>query len=108
MSKHTITGKLGVWLTPHSRPTLADMQRKNFSLAELTYSDMDMTRCGWAKVGEAEMTITLLSDDEILVNKLTALREELRVTAVDRPMRAPVVQTKIDALLELQKQRAGA
>jgi hypothetical protein len=65
----------------------------------LTYSAWDMSKT-WAKVGEAEITVTLASKDEQVAAAITALRGQLDLE------RAKFLQTQSEILERINKLQA--
>lgn len=68
----TITGTTGAWLTSRS------MDQDQNNIYNLFFSNSDMTPCGWIKVGNAEVSVELMSDGDILTGQLAMLDEAER------------------------------
>ena len=68
----TITGQKGAWLPS------AYLNASPEDFDNLHLSSADMTDCGWVKVGNASVTVELLSDTDQLTAKLSMLDEAER------------------------------
>ena len=72
----TITGQIGAWLSSYN--VNADPSDVN----NLFFANSDMTTNGWVRVGDATVTVELVSDTDLLTGQLAMLEEaERRVKA---------------------------
>lgn len=82
MNQIKITATVGAYLTSSRNPAdLVDAcgdpeQHEHLIGTLLTYSSWDMSKA-WAKVGDAEITVTMAPRDEQVAAALTALRGQL-------------------------------
>ena len=72
----TITGTIGAWLSSHN------LNADPNDFENLFFAVSDMTNIGWIKVGNASVTVELLSDTDLMTEQLAMLDEaERRVKA---------------------------
>lgn len=78
MAAVTKTAAISAWLPTSSSLRPLDM----FGAAplelinELGFSSIDMTGSGWVRVGEAQITVTLLPIEQCMADTIAALRRE--------------------------------
>ena len=87
----TITGTIGAWLSSHN------LNADPNDFENLFFAVSDMTNIGWIKVGNASVTVELLSDADQLTNQLAMLEEAER--------RADAECQRIKNEIEGQRQR---
>ena len=68
----TITGQIGAWLSSYN--VNADPSDVN----KLFFANSDMTTNGWVRVGDATVTVELVSDTDLLTGQLAMLDEAER------------------------------
>jgi hypothetical protein len=101
-----IKSTLGVWLTSDIYGP-DDLNQDPEKVARmLGYSPLDMSACGWSKVGTAEVLITLDDTDQMLANKVDALRKEITKVRADAEIRAVQLETKVQQLLAITNEAA--
>ena len=87
----TITGKTGAWLSSYNvNPDPSD-------ISNLFFANSDMSTSGWVKVGDATVTVELVSDTDLLTGQLAMLDEAER--------RADAECQRIKNEIEGQRQR---
>ena len=87
----TITGTIGAWLSSHN------LNADPNDFENLFFAVSDMTNIGWIKVGNASVTVELMSDADQLTNQLAMLEEAER--------RADAECQRIKNEIEGQRQR---
>lgn len=95
----TVTTKTKAWLTKYSATT--PQQLAAGKTDGLIYSDADMTSEGWSVVGEAEITVTLFSHDQLIANKVDALRAEAKSVRAAATARVTQIESQIQNLLAI-------
>lgn len=96
----TITATVGAWLTEWRGPDdLAHGAER--AVTALAYSEQDMTRQGWTRAGEATITVEIVAEQELVDNKVAALREELKTERVKADMKLADIELKIQKLLAI-------
>lgn len=99
MGMKTITATLGAWLQPNYNPS--DLEGDATRAASiLSYTYHDFTSDGWARVGTAEITVTLA--DDLVQNKIEALREMLKQQRAESFMKEQRIEHQIQNLLALE------
>jgi len=90
---------LKAWLTDHSRVGPEELARGE--LGDVHFLDLDMARHGWTYVGEAEVALDLLPRDEIVDNKVSALKAEIEEVQAKAQNQITILQGRINELLAL-------
>lgn len=97
-----ITGKITAYLTDHSyrgpQDLLDESNSEESRLGMLHFSMNDMQEFGWSAVGEAEITVTLLSADGMVAQKLDALEAEKKKMVADHQVRLNAIEERISNL----------
>ncbi len=94
----TITGTIGAWLTDYRIALNADPS----DFSELTFSTVDMEHCGWLKVGDAEITVTLRDPNEITSGKIAVLNEAKRLVNAEAEAQITRIESQIQSLLAIE------
>lgn len=97
----TITGITKAWITGDYYGPAEIARDGPKAVAHLGYSDNDMSSHGWTCIGEAEITLRMVSDDEIISNKVTALRKEIQTVRADAEAKATQLERKVQELLAI-------
>jgi hypothetical protein len=89
------------WLPSHASPEdlLGDSVH---AISTMAYSDSDMQRAGWTLVGEAEITVILVDEDQIILNKVDSLRAEKNRIIADAQVKVNDIEGKIQSLLAIE------
>ena len=87
----TITGQIGAWLSSYNVNTDPS------DISNLFFANSDMSTSGWVKVGDATVTVELVSDTDLLTGQLAMLDEAER--------RADAECQRIKNEIEGQRQR---
>ena len=87
----TITGQIGAWLSSYNVNTDPS------DISNLFFANSDMSTSGWVKVGDATVTVELVSDIDLLTGQLAMLDEAER--------RADAECQRIKNEIEGQRQR---
>lgn len=106
----TITGTINAFVTESRQESYAlalqalktgEGDEKSV-IEQLSFSCLDMSSCGWTKIGTAEITITFDDDDTVrdsLVAGLKAKKAEILATAQAEATR---IEEKIQSLLAIE------
>lgn len=96
-----ITGTVKVWLTnDHYGPD--DIKRDGSKcIGKLGYFNGDMTLSGWTQIGEADITLRLVSDDAMVANKVSALREEIKSVRAEAEATVTRLEGRVQQLLAI-------
>ena len=96
-----ITGTTKAWLCNDIYGP-DDIKREGSKCVDrLGYSDQDMSRHGWTLIGEADITLRLVSDDTMVGNKVAALREEIKAVRANAEAKATALESKVQQLLAI-------
>ena len=87
----TITGKTGAWLSSYN------VNADPIDVNNLFFTNSDMSTSGWVNVGDATVTVELVSDTDLLTGQLAMLDEAER--------RADAECQRIKNEIEGQRQR---
>lgn len=103
MSTRTFTGTINVFLTEYPSIGPNDMIEGNDAkvIRGLQFSPLDMTSAGWSKVGTAEVTVTIVSNDEIVANKVDALRKQQQTVRAEAEAKSQRIEEQIQSLLAI-------
>jgi len=69
--------------------------------SQLSYTDQDMTSAGWSVCGEADITVRLLGEDELIGAKVESLKAELTKVRADAAARETAITQQINTLLAI-------
>ena len=93
---NTITFK--AWLTSPEFAQPGDETRPD----KLTYTNLDMTNCGWLEVGVAEIKLTSTFDrNQLVASMVNTLQEQIRKERAESYARVAVFEQRINDLLLL-------
>lgn len=99
----TITATVGAWLTSSEYVGPDDLNKTpEHVINVLSFVAHDMTKRGWTRVGDAEITITLVDEKTLISNKVGALRNELQAVRAEAQLRANDLESKIQKLLAIE------
>lgn len=106
MSKgRTLIAKQTAWIPEHSSIGPEDLiNAKPESLVEQFYytrSSSNMAAHGWTRVGEAEITVTLPDTEELVANKIDALRKQKDNVLAEAQNKATNIERQIQTLLAI-------
>jgi hypothetical protein len=98
--KVTITA----WLTKHSR--LSPEQIANATgeqlVDSLSFTNLDMATQGYTKVGTATIEFDLIDRQEMIDNKVVALRAELQGVKADAQVKVQKLEDQLQSLLAIE------
>lgn len=92
----TVNGQLLAWLSAYQ------LNEDPSNLTSLTFSNQDMSECGWTQVGTAEISVTLLEDSEILSGKLSSLDEAEKRVKADAQNKLTEIERQRQQLLAIE------
>jgi len=97
----TITGTTKAWFTNDIYGP-DDLAREGAKLlGALGYINNDMTAHGWSCIGTADITLTLIDEDQMVANKVESLRQEITKTRADAEMKVRLLEGKVQSLLAI-------
>ena len=86
------------WFTPYMGPE--DLSAED-AVARIAYTTHDMTSEGWSRCGEADITVRLLGEDELIGAKVASLKAELTKVRADAMLRETAITQQINTLLAI-------
>ena len=92
----TITGQIGAWLPSYN--VNADPSDVN----NLFFANSDMTTNGWVRVGDATVTVELVSDTDLLTGQLAMLDEAGRRVKADAQAKLNEIEGQRQRLLAIE------
>lgn len=95
----TVTAKTKAWLTEYS--TLSPKDLLDGCISGVAYHVADMKSAGWTLIGDAEITIALIDEKEMVDNKVAALREEVKAIRAEATAKATRIESQIQSLLAI-------
>lgn len=103
MSTRTFTGTLNAFLTEYASIGPEDLHPGNDAMVirGLSFASSDMAGTSWSKVGTAEVTVTLVSNDEIVANKVDALRKQQQTVRAEAEAKSQRIEEQIQSLLAI-------
>ena len=101
MTTRTITARTKAWFSSASDGP-EDLQGDPLhAVNTLSFYGSDMRNMGWTLVGEADITVHVVDEQELVANKVDALRAEKSKTLADAQMKATEIDSKIQKLLAI-------
>lgn len=106
MNKRTITTTSKLWFNSYHGPD--DLSKDPLELVNnLTFlnpacSDADWAAMGYTRVGDAEITITLVDTDTLVQNKVESLRAEQKRVIADAQLKSTQIESQIQKLLAIE------
>lgn len=102
----TITHKTKVWALPGGMyDTTKELNSKNAEF--FIYSNCAESMSNYMQVGEAEITIRVFDDAEVMANQITALQSQIKTVRADSEAQVNRLQGRINDLLALTYEPAG-
>lgn len=97
--KHTFTAPINVWISQYSRHDADSLQTvDNVRDVSLLDPGFDFSDSGYTKIGTGTVTVEIASRDEIITDKVGALRAELERDRADSQVRQNTLIRKISEL----------
>lgn len=96
-----ISGTTSVWITnDYYGP--AEIKRDGAKcVGKLSYCDHDMTSTGWTKIGKAQITLDLLSDEKMVESKVASIQAEITRVRADAENTITQLAEKLNSLLAI-------
>lgn len=102
-----VTGTVTAWLSKHSMVTPKELAAaKPEIVGNLVYfnGDRDWSGEGYTRVGAAEITVELIEGDELIANKVAALRAEKTAIRAEATAKETEIEGQIQNLLAITYQ----
>jgi hypothetical protein len=98
----TVTNKLKAWITPYSMIGFDDFKNPSDEMVKsltFTSESSEMEKSGWTFAGDAVVTVQLISSNDILNNKISALKAEAANIRAEATMKCTRIEDQINQLL---------
>jgi hypothetical protein len=98
-----VTGTTKAWMTEYCGigPEQLKSGDPKVIVKSLQFSHLDMQTEGWVLVGEAEITVTIKSTDEIVGHQVDALKAKKQNVLAQAEMEATQIERRIQELLAI-------
>ena len=94
----TITGQIEAWIPEYVSPDQLHGER---ALHYMTFADCDMSGHGYSRAGVATVSVEIADKDDLIANKVDALRSQVQKVRADAQMEANRIEDKIQQLLAI-------
>lgn len=90
------------WTDPKDIPKLIADGREDYAASLLSYTTSDMSGVpGWARVGTAELTVSMFDDKVLVEKKIEALKDEIKMVKAETHQKVTTLEEKLQTLLAL-------
>ena len=107
MSQATFTGQTKAWISSSTYKSMNELveilESGNIKSAVdyVTYANHDMSLSGWTHIGAAEITVTLLPQEDIVSKEVEGLKKQLQAVRAEAQMRENAILDRISKLQAL-------
>ena len=99
-----LTSTATAWITSHCR--LSPEQILNPTgdqlLRDVAFTDLDMSTHGYTKIGTATIEFDLIDRNEMIDNKVVALRAEMQTIKADAQVKVQKLEDQLQSLLAIE------
>lgn len=67
-----------------------------------SFTDLDMSKQGWTKIGMATIEFDLIDRNEMIENKVVALRAEMQTIKADAQVKVQKLEDQLQSLLAIE------
>ncbi|MGN3707146.1 hypothetical protein [Achromobacter xylosoxidans] len=104
-----VTQTVSAWLTPNSLISPDEITDPNkVRLGDLSYTNLDMTECGYTLIGKARITLALPDRDRLIDSKVASMRAEVKKIRAEAEAKACHIENQISNLLAIELSPAPA
>ncbi|MFY1909420.1 hypothetical protein ACOTCW_27225 [Achromobacter xylosoxidans] len=104
-----VTQTVSAWLTPPSRISPNEITDPNkVRLGDLSYTNLDMTECGYTLIGKARITLALPDRERLIDSKVASMRAEVKKIRAEAEAKACHIENQISNLLAIELSPAPA
>ncbi|WP_241117421.1 hypothetical protein [Achromobacter xylosoxidans] len=104
-----VTQTVSAWLTPTSLTSPDEITDPNkVRLGDLSYTNLDMTECGYTLIGKARITLALPDRDRLIDSKVASMRAEVKKIRAEAEAKACHIENQISNLLAIELSPAPA
>ena len=102
----TITATVPAWLPYYVDARVLQSTGERI-VSSIAYYEGDMTGSGWTRVGEADITIRLIGDDELIQVQIAALEKQRSAVLAEAQERCNYINDRISKLQALTFDASG-
>lgn len=104
-----VTQTVSAWLTPTSLISPDEITDPNkVCLGDLSYTNLDMTDCGYTLIGKARITLALPDRGRLIDSKVASMRAEVKKIRAEAEAKASHIENQISNLLAIELSPAPA
>lgn len=104
-----VTQTVSAWLTPTSLTSPDEITDPNkVRLGDLSYTNLDMTECGYTLIGKARITLALPDRERLIDSKVASMRAEVKKIRAEAEAKACHIENQISNLLAIELSPAPA
>lgn len=104
-----VTQTVSAWLTPNSLTSPDEITDPNkVRLGDLSYTNLDMTECGYTLIGKARITLALPDRERLIDSKVASMRAEVKKIRAEAEAKARHIENQISNLLAIELSPAPA
>lgn len=98
-----VTQTVSAWLTPNSLISPDEITDPNkVRLGDLSYTNLDMTDCGYTLIGKARITLALPDRERLIDSKVASMRAEVKKIRAEAEAKACHIENQISNLLAIE------
>lgn len=98
-----VTQTVSAWLTPTSLISPDEITDPNkIRLGDLSYTNLDMTECGYTLIGKARITLALPDRERLIDSKVASMRAEVKKIRAEAEAKASHIENQISNLLAIE------
>jgi hypothetical protein len=94
-----INGTTKAWLGKYTSLSVANNPSDDMIINEISFSKADMSMNGWTLIGEATVSLNMISNEEIINSKIATLKAEKQKIQADAFVQANELEEEISKLL---------
>lgn len=102
----TITATVPAWLPGHADENILQASEARI-VSGIAYCEGDMTSAGWTRVGEADITIRLIGEDELIQGQIAALEKQRTAVLAEAQEKCNYINDRISKLQALTFDASG-
>ena len=102
----TITATVPAWLPDFHNADVLLLPAEG-AVANIAYSNSNMANAGWTRVGEADITIRLIGEDELVQGQIAALETQRLAVLAEALEKCNDINDRISMLQALTFEASG-
>lgn len=94
-----VSGITKAWLGQYTNLSVTANPNDDAIVNEISFSKSDMSAHGWTFIGEARVSLNMISDDEIINSKISTLKAQKQKIQAEAYVQANDIDEEINKLL---------